>query len=406
MEYYNTYTDAYIKALKQTRRLYRVKLEILDHWERVVDEITRDLSNDTKGSINVNYQQGVRRSCSLTMSDVDKKYIPSENSWFWYNRKFKLYLGIIDTYNNDTYWWSQGVFITQNVSSERNSIVVNGVDKFGLFDGTLKTAMSDLKRIIPSGTSFRDLIRDTIMLDIGNGKPIDPIEPHIDMGYNMKKIQSEITIESGSHIGEIFTELASSYSADVYYDVEGRLNFHNLYTNYRISGYRFLAHQWEYDTHKAYYCNPNMEFKFDCENCVTVYTNTSNLENVSATVYNRNPQSPLRVDYLGIRMLESQEINYVNCSQNEMEERCKEYGEYLLLQKTLMGTAISFNSPIIPHMDVNATIGITDDYYGAENQTFVVQSLTIPLGAGEMSVSACNIQWLPDDADLGKVTLV
>lgn len=167
-----------------------------------------------------------------------------------------------------------------------------------------------------------------------------------------------------------------------------------------------MAHQWEYNTHKAYYCNPNMEYKFDCENCVTVYTNASNLVNVSATVYNRNPQSPLRVDYVGMRMLEPQEITYVYCRQDEMKERCKEYGEYLLLQKTLMGTAITFNSPIIPHMDVNATIGITDDYYGTENQTFVVQSLTIPLGAGEMSVNACNIQWLPDDAELGKITLV
>lgn len=406
MEYYNTYTASYIKALKQTRRLYRIKLEILDHWERVVDEITRDLSADTKGSININYQQGTRRSCSLTMVDINRKYLPSENSWFWYNRKFKLYLGIVDLYNGDVYWWSQGVYITQSASSERNSVTIEGVDKFGLFDGTLKTAMSDVKRIVPSGTSFRDLIRDTIMLDMGNGKPIDPIEPHIDKSYNLKSTQAEISIESGNHIGEIFTELASSYSADVYYDIEGRLNFHNLYTNYRISGYKFLAHQWEYNTNKAFYCNPNMEYQFDGENCVTVYTNASSLANVSATVYNRNPQSPLRVDYVGIRMLEPQEITYIYCSQSEMQERCKEYGEYLLLQHTLMGTSISFNSPIIPHMDVNATIGITDNYYGTENQTFVVQSLTIPLGAGEMNVSACNIQWLPDDAELGKITLI
>ena len=406
MEYYNTYTNSYLNALKQTRRLYRVKLEILDHWERVIDEITRDLSAGTKGSINVNYQQGIRRSCSFTMADVDKKYLPSENSWFWYNRKFKLYIGIVDIYNNDVYWWAQGVFITQSVSSERNSIIVNGVDKFGLLDGTLKIGMADTKWIIPSGTSFRDLIRDTIMLDIGNGKPIDPIEPHIDMEYSTMNTESEISIDSGSHIGEIFTELASSYSADIFYDVEGRLNFHNLYSNTRISGYRFLAHQWEYNTHKAFYCNPNMEYQFDCENCVTVYTNASNLVNVSSTVYNRNPQSPVRIDSVGKRMLEPQEITYVYCRQDEMEERCKQYGEYLLLQKTLMGTSVTFNSPIIPHMDVNATIGITDDYYGAENQTFVVQSLTIPLGAGEMSVTACNIQWLPDDAELGKVTLI
>ena len=64
-----------------------------------------------------------------------------------------------------------------------------------------------------------------------------------------------------------------------------------------------------------------------------------------------------------------------------------------------MGTSVSFNYPNHPHLDVDNTIELTNEYYKFKKQLFLIQSLTIPLSNGEMSIEATNLQWLPFDTD-------
>jgi hypothetical protein len=131
-----------------------------------------------------------------------------------------------------------------------------------------------------------------------------------------------------------------------------------------------------------------------------VYTNSSTLENVSYTAFNNNPVSPLRVGLVGVRRMEDAEIDYIDVSQGEMLEKCKQYAQYLLIKESLRGMNVTFESPIIPHLDVNRTIGITDKANKMYNDTFVIQSITMPLYAGTMSISATNINWLPNKANI------
>ena len=63
----------------------------------------------------------------------------------------------------------------------------------------------------------------------------------------------------------------------------------------------------------------------------------------------------------------------------------------------MVGMTLNFNCPIIPHMDVNKTIQITDQYADIEDGIYVVQSITIPLSGNKMQVNATNINWLPND---------
>ena len=81
------------------------------------------------------------------------------------------------------------------------------------------------------------------------------------------------------------------------------------------------------------------------------------------------------------------------------EEKCRMQAEYILLQNTCMGTSVSFNYPSLPHLDVDNTIELTNEYYKFKKQLFLIQSLTIPLSNGEMTIEATNLQWLPFDTD-------
>lgn len=408
MEYFNVYNTGYRKAINPFNNKYRIKLELMTYFESVIGDITKDVSVDIQGQININYQPITRRSCSFSMINIDNKYIPSPNNTFWYERKFKLWIGVVDK-NGDTHWWAQGVFYTQSANYDGSAVNIEAVDKGAALDGSLGMNMAGAQHIIKVGSSIDSAIRDVLMLNMqydskfnaniyyGGDKPLDPVVPIIDRKYRDIFTQNEFSIDSNNYIGDILTTLADGYGADVYYDINGHLQFAELTDGYRTDGYKYMAHQWEFGDSDAFFGAANFQYTFDGKNCVTVFTNSSEQENVSYTAFNYNPTSPLRVGVVGVRRMEDTEMPYVGISVEDMEDKCRTYAEYLLIREAIRGMAITFESPIIPHLDVNRTIGITDKANGFENETFIIQSITIPLCAGNMSISATSINWLPNN---------
>lgn len=406
MEYFNVYNQRYVQILRTPPLRYKIRLELLGEYENVLGEITKDISVAAQGQINISRQSVTRRSCSLTLFGVENKYLPCPDSLIWFGRKFKLLIGIVDKSSNDIYWWSQGVYFIQSAGSDGTTVNIEAVDKGGALDGSLSTNLLQSSYVIEKGSRISDVIKDTLMLDSGRGA-IDPIPSIIDTYFNDVLTESDITINANSYIGDIFSALAENYKCDVYYDSDGHMRFHKTVDAQYADGYKYLSHQWDYNDSDAWYGNRNYQYNFDGYNSVTVYTNISETENeggenlnVSYTARNNNPLSPLRVSLIGVRSTEAKEIKYVNVSRNEMERRCKDLGDYLLLKESFLGMTLNFDSPIIPHMDVDKPIGITDKKFKLDNSVFIVQSITIPLSAGAMNISATNINWLPNNFDI------
>lgn len=437
-EYFNVSTADYITALKTNSiTRYLMKIELLTYYETAIGDITKELCIDAQGQININYQQMTRRSCSLTVANVDQKYVPSPNNPIWYQRKFKLWIGVEDNHG-DIYWWSQGVYYVLSATGNAHSLSIEGIDKGGALDGTLKTNMAEAQYIVEAGCSIADIVKDTLGLNIGNNEeivhsaiygaanlPIDPIVPLVDITYNKQTIEADISVDANNYLGDLLVSLADSYGADIYYDRQGHLRLESLADIFYIDGYRRLGHQWDFIDLSSNYSDANYEYTFDGVNAVTVYTNLSadvialanaqteaktgennpntddiKVKNVSYTAYNTNPRSPLQIGAVGIRRMQNQEIDYIDTTQSDMEARCQQYAVMLLQKESLRGMNISFNCPIIPHLDVNKTIGLTDEYQGIDNGTFVIQSITIPLSSNSMKISATNINWLPVDLNI------
>lgn len=631
MEYFDLNTKAYRAALRDGSIIrYLLKIELLTYYETVIGDITKDLLIDVQGQININYKQMTRRSCSLTVANVEKKYIPSPNNPIWYQRKFKLWIGIEDNHG-DIYWWSQGIYYVSSATGNAHTISIEGVDKGGALDGTLKTNMAEVQYVIEAGNNISDIVKDTLMLNIGNNEEItnsvaygaanlsvDPIPPLIDPQYNKKLTKADISLDANNYLGDLLVSIADGYGADIYYDVHGHLRLEALADIFYVDGYRRMGHQWDFIDLSAKFSEANYEYRFDGINAVTVYTNLSTdiialanaqqenktdvrlkaserekvndykeikqevedngidldetvfgnidtnnrqilewteenltrfataiaswgmspddlkgtistvlgawdtfddvdiafspilqtqsgayllsaevvsdyinaliseagdswtteellaldeigltidniainnliasvgenaervsmvmhyvgeygtynlayreveaiavsygvdikeiliasdilppdmikVENVSYTAYNTNPQSPLQVGAIGIRRMPNQEIDYIDTDQSDMEARCQQYAVMLLQKESLKGMNVSFSCPIIPHLDVNRTIGLSDEYQNIDNGTFVIQSITIPLGSGTMKISATNVNWLPVDLDI------
>ena len=613
MEYFNTYSADYLWTLKQGNGRYKIRLEILGDNENVVGDITKDVSVSAEGQITINYEQITRRSCSLTLIDVEDKYVPHKNSPFWINRKFKLWLGVVvhkSQYENgklvfidDVYWWSQGIFYTLSATAQGHTLSIEGVDKGAALDGTLRLNLTDAEYVIERNDNLSETIKQLLALNVGDSgvsggtmlyggdMPVDCKEPIIGVRYFNEPVRSQIIIDANNYIGEVFTNLAELYSADCYYDTEGRFQFVPYVES---TGYQYVAKQWEFDDLSAFFEDVNYNYTYDGENVVTYYTNTTDagVANVAWTAYNVNPLSPINIS-TGIRRAQAQEIPYYdyagdseviectanlaevqkeitelgidttvtvygnidtndrqvlewtqdnidlyydelvswgeenpeellgsistvmgssaeydgveiafspmlqtsngavllsaelvdeyiwglldNLSENWTKEQllavdvtglefdgvmikkliadagdtailtgeamhyvgqygalalaqdeleiakknkdefnkqqmladCRAAANHYLLRNSLIGLQLSFSCPIIPHLDVNKTIGISDRMVDLEDATFIIQSITIPLSANKMNVSATNINWLPNDMTFeGKAEII
>lgn len=403
MDYYNKIDNAYLAELHKPMRKMYVKMEILSHYEGAIGEITSDLSS-TDGSITINKEQGCRRSCSLSIIDRSGKYIPQKDSSFWYNRKFKIFIGL--QVDENIYWFPQGVFVTKSANSNGRRLNVEGVDKYGFLDGTLNARMClvEYQASVTNskkGTNIATLIKDTLMLDLGNNIPLDPVEPIIDPIFYNVTLYDDIVVDEGGYLGEIFDKIAEMYGANIYYDVNGRLRMERVF-NYNLpSWYRHLSPQFELSETEITETDINYTYNYDGVNIITVTTDNTSGEIYSYTAKNENPQSPVNINAIGYKGLDggTYYIPLGDTSEASGEEKCRQQAEYMLLQHTCMSTGISYNLPITPHLNVDNTVRVSNDYYNFDKQLFIVNSITMPLSATEMSIEATNLHWLPFDTD-------
>lgn len=440
MEFYDKVDDQYLNLIKHPLFLWRVKLELLDHCENTVQCIEQDIDYTNAGNISCNNTQGTRKSCSITLINVDLKYIPTEDSPFWFNRKFRLYIGLVDnrhykqgstnvrwTNETDTYWFSKGVYITSeiHVDSAAHTVSISGVDKYAQLDGTLNVLQADeMNTIFEYGSPIRDVITDILTLDMGNGQPLDPIDPIIETDrLNSVYLYKEFTLSAGQYYGDFLNELCTSYGAEIFYDNVGRLNFRRLFADdfpYCI-GFRAPAHTFNYDL--TGYQNAQETVKLTGINKIIVATDNVETPNGSYTAINNNPRSPLCFSKIGARTLpENGGIVIINAgnivdedeetdNENEEEEykiqgeseelvvkRCRDYAEYRLMQETCLGTSISFTCPPYLHLNEGDVIAITDPDFGLDCDLYIINSITFPLGADSIQLEISNLAFLNSDA--------
>lgn len=433
MEFYDKVDSMYSNMIKRSMYLWRIKLELLDHYENTIMCIEEDIDYGNAGTITCNNTQGTRKSCSITLINVDLKYIPTEDSPFWFNRKFRIYLGLVNNRNykqgddkvrwtneTDTYWFSKGVYITQDihVDSIAHTVSISGVDKFAQLDGTLNVLQADeMNTVFEYGSEIQKVITDILMLDMGNGQPLDPIEPLIDrFNLNSMHLYKEFTLSAGQYYGDFLNELATSYGAEVYYDNMGRLIFRRFMADDFPYWVGFRAASQEFKYHLAGYQNPQESIKLTGVNKIIVSTDNVETPNASYTAKNTNPRSPLCYTKIGARTLpenggvviinagnivdeDSQETDPTLKGESEelVKKRCRDYAEYRLMQETCLSTSISFNCPPYLHLNEGDVVVISDPDFALDCDLYIINSITFPLGADSIQLEVSNLGFLNSD---------
>lgn len=392
MEYYNKTDTAYLSAVSKPYADMVYRIQPLDHWENAIGEITAEISRANDLSVSASCENGVRRSCAFSLINTDGRFTLSKNADFWYNRKFRILAGV--KCGEDIYEHSQGVFICEGSRASGKVLSLTGIDKFGNLTGELNVGkcVKEFSTKKELGDIYvAELIRHTLMIDIGNGLPIDPVPPLIDPYFETATLYADITLSIGQYYGEIITKLADMYGADVYYNTDGRLVFRRKPTYNIPSFYSHIGHIWRFEENDVNIMSGSTsEMKLDGINAVTVSTDNSSGDIYSYTARNENAESPLNVKAIGERYPD-EPVVYISIGDTDREEpqeKCKQYAEFLLMQSTMNSITENFTATFIPHFDVGKVIF----YKGGD---YVINSLSIDMAAKTMQVQACNTMMLP-----------
>ena len=383
--------DTYVSLVKAQHIRPRFRLSMLYQDESFREDIS-DYLIEGSGTLNINYQQGQRRSLSFTLDNTTGKFTPNGlQGTLWLDSKFKLELGM-EFDNGDIVWKSAGIFVVGQPNATRQqatkTVDVQCYDKFALLDGTLGGVLDSTYQV-DEGKFVYQVMQETLLQDNGNGYPIDGKEIVFDSSLKDSKTQYTLSKSPNDSLGSILTDLADMISCDIYYGVEGNLVVR--------SGIKDISQVnkptlWTYSDKELEYISNTTTYDFaKVKNKVTVVGSNVNGEQIfSQTATNTNPQSPTRVSVIGVKQL------YLEDSNISSDPLALQRAEWELNRLSILQQTIQVASSFMIHLDVNNCIAINDDFFDYSDNRFIIQSLGVPLSANSMiSIECTNIASLP-----------
>lgn len=425
------YTSEEIKQLeldlqtKLTRQVF-VKIEILDQNDKVIDEVA---GSAVGGNYNIDSTSAIRRTCSITFN-LESGYLPSKNSVFWINKRFRLYIGLKEMRTNSVYWFNKGTYAIKDpsisITINENTISINGLDKMALYNGDiggqLETAfVTDV--VNENGERVEVYVEDAVEALMRDGGETNLLitKTGLMLPYKIESAIGDTRYDIINKFNELFYNYQAYYNLDGYfvfgqkpaYQSNGEIvnkiamDFSKDYINSRISNIPY-----------SLLISINRDIAYsNVKNKIIVYGGVHDdgyQPNYELVINDANyPNSPYTIeklnerysdDSLMYRQLVIQDDIYVDDGVAESEtdnmetihaysiNLCKERAiqeAYLHQQAT---DTIQIVCVPIYSLDVNTVIVVDDDKSGA-NGEYVITNISCGLGAGDTMSITANKLW-------------
>lgn len=201
----------YLDELRSPISTYIFRVELLDKNENVLDVITDDVID---GSVNINRQNGSRRSASITLQNSSFEYFVDPDSNIWLENRFRIWTGLL--VNGEEVIKSQGIFVLgePNISSNyaEKTVTLELYDKFSFLDGTLSGELTE-PYIVPVDENVVDVV-EAIFTLIGEVKPLIATASSESFPYTLR-------IESGQTYFDLLQKLSEAITYEIFYDRDG-----------------------------------------------------------------------------------------------------------------------------------------------------------------------------------------
>ena len=436
--------DRYLKVIKEDFRP-AIKVEWLNSDESVNFEFTNALYN-IDVDLSVNYTNGSRRSCTLTLNN-DRKAFPVDFDNIWIGQKFKLWMGIyLD--NETPYYFPQGVFYITNPSDAYNpgtrTVTINGADKWCYLDGTLFGRLSGTYQTsidVDLYSATRELLKlsrfkDDFSKTDDEEEMVDPTLPllspvfknkeayvlTIDTERDSKKTYYEYDksdgtyaeyagdslggkyikkyvwecpytaiVERGGTLADVLLEYATILCANIYYDVNGRLVLEPMIDTAEDITDTNKEILWHYTVDEKTFLGLTQKHDFEkIHNDFIVLGNIVNGYQFKGRVQNRNLLSDTCVQKIGLRTREPYEDN-----QYYSDEQCVELAKYYAKTDTILQKGGDISSVTLYHLDVNKLVTVSTPNNNMSKELFLITGFSLS-ASGEMTLNISSVNILKD----------
>ena len=372
-----TPTNEDYQLIQMKTRNSKIKVELLNFNFQTINYLE---GNAIGGSISVDANSDIRRSCSIDLV-VDRQSLSiAEDSEIWLERYVKIYQGIDNPRTKQTAWWNMGIFLINNPNRtydiSTKTLSFEGLDLMAKLTGARNGQLPAMATLVPAGSNVADVVRDTIT-QLG-GFPNYIIQ---DVGYT---VPYDIKMDTGATIYELLVKLRDLYSDwEMFFDVDGVFHFQQITDGINepvVVNFNQLNQQLVVNE------TVNIDFE-NVKNNIIVYGRLlDDGSQVMASASDNIEDSPFSISKIG-------QINYiVNDEQIYSNQLAQDRANYELFMHARMNDTIELNTVPIPWLnDVNVKIAYTNLEDNIEGQ-FLIKSLSIPLDVGStLQITASKI---------------
>lgn len=353
-----------------------------------------------EGEITVNLQNGVRRTATVTLANVDGEYDYNVNK-IWFGQEIALDEGLILS-DGTEFYIPQGIFV---IDSPQESIQPNGrmitynlIDKWANLDGTLYGRLEGTYQV-DVGTNIYQPITALLAEDRGNGQPIDAVEPVFTQYYNNKgqmlpdgtpisMVLSPYTLTVDGDSGtkaDIILGLAEMVNGWVGYDSTGALRIDPSQDD--ISDYTRPV-LWQFSQEETTllgmtYTAKNAEVYNDY---IVIGQQLDDYKQPYGRAENFDPTSDTNINLIGRK-------TFVESGEYYTDQQCSDLAMWRLKRTSILKKSVEISASQIMHIEENNLVEIVrTDKQGAPIEKHLIWGFTRPLASsGAMTISCTSV---------------
>ncbi len=287
--------DDYNVHFQNVRQLY-IRIDWLNWTEYKIGE-TQGVFID--GNINITKESAIRRTCNLTLEITSDSYIPSETSYIWLNKKFRVWVGIMNLNTNNIQWFNKGIYFLHNpilnYSNTERTIQITGLDKMCWYDGTLSGEISS-RHIIPYNNDITQALKSLAQIQGETKFNLDTIN---------KTTPYTIENDIGDTIYQGIEEVNQLYAGwEVYYDEQGYFCFKKIKKDINDQVI------WDFSNNEFSIKYQNQPDWANIKNCITIWGATlNNGTQIKHTLENTDINNPFSIAKIGRKELAIKDEN-------------------------------------------------------------------------------------------------
>ena len=357
------------------------------------------------GNLSVNFQNGQRRTATVTLSDIDDEFEYRVNN-LWFGTEIALDEGLILP-SGQEYYLQQGIFLPTNPNESfaagKSLISYQLADKWANLDGTLSGNLEGTYEV-EEGTMIFNPIIALLAEDRGNGTPIDNIAPIFTTYYNDKyqtlsdgttvsllSCPYTIDVEGESSKADVILKLMEIINGLVGYDSSGALRVDASQDDIDdvVKPTLWTFSRDEATLLETSYTGVPQDVYNDY---IVVGEQIDDYEQPAARAQNYDPSSDTNINLIGHKIKRETAAGFATNVQ------CRDLAVWRLKRAAIMKKTVSISCSQILHIRENCVVEIIrTDKVDSPIERHLVQGFSRPLiGTGTMTINAVSVHDIPD----------